>query len=125
MIILSKMTDMPSKSPLVFPAEQQLLTALGERIRLARKRRKLAATAVAQRSGISRSSLHKVESGDAAVTLGVYVRVLATMGLEGDINGLAADDVVGRKLQDLALDAASRRTPARTTAAADHIAPQP
>jgi transcriptional regulator with XRE-family HTH domain len=125
LIILSKMTDMPSKSPLVFPAEQQLLTALGERIRLARKRRKLAATAVAQRSGISRSSLHKVESGDAAVTLGVYVRVLATMGLEGDINGLAADDVVGRKLQDLALDAASRRTPARTTAAADHIAPQP
>ena len=116
------MADMPSKSPTVFPAEQQLLAALGERIRLARKRRKLAATAVAQCSGISRSSLHKVESGDAAVTLGVYVRVLATMGLEGDINGLAADDVVGRKLQDLALDAASRHTPARAKSAAAGLA---
>lgn len=100
---------MPSKPPPIFPAEQQLLAALGERIRLARKRRKLAATAVAQRAGISRASLHKVESGNAAVTVGVVLRVLATMGLEGDLARVAADDVVGRKLQDLALDSANRR----------------
>jgi transcriptional regulator with XRE-family HTH domain len=112
------MANMPSKPPAIFPAEQRLLSALGERIRLARKRRKLSSTAVAQRAGISRSSLYKVESGEAAVTLGVYVRVLAALGLDADVNALAADDKVGRKLQDLALEPATR-------AAVPKPAPQP
>lgn len=119
------MGDMPSKPPVVFPAERQLLVALGERIRLARKRRDLAAVAVAQRAGISRSSLHKVESGDAAVTLGVYLRVLAAMGLEGDIYALAADDKVGRRLQDLALEPARNSTSRRPAAHAQAAPPHP
>ncbi len=32
-----------------------------------------------------------------------YLRVLAVLGLQADFNALAADDKVGRKLQDLAL----------------------
>jgi hypothetical protein len=35
--------------------------------------------------------------------LGTYLRVLAVLGLTADFNALAADDKVGRKLQDLAL----------------------
>jgi transcriptional regulator with XRE-family HTH domain len=118
------MSDMPSQSPIIFPSEQRLLSALGERIRLARKRRHLAAVAVAQRAGISRSSLHKVECGDAAVTLGVYLRVLATMGLEGGIEAMAADDKVGRKLQDLALEPAPRRPTARARTEPDQAVPR-
>lgn len=95
---------MPSKSPPVFPQEQRLLAQLGERIRLARLRRRLSNAAVAGRAGISRTSLYKVETGDAGVTLGVYLRVLAALGLENDLNLVAADDKVGRKLQDLALE---------------------
>lgn len=97
------MSDMPSKPPTVFPQERRLLNALGERVRLARKRRRLASAAIAGRAGISRSTLHKVETGDPGVTLGSVLRVLAALGLEGDLNALAADDKVGRKLQDLAL----------------------
>jgi transcriptional regulator with XRE-family HTH domain len=97
------MNDMPSKPPIVFPQEQRLLDALGERVRLARRRRGLASMAVAGRAGISRSTLHKVETGDAGVTIGSYLRVLVALGLEADLNALAADDKVGRKLQDLAL----------------------
>ena len=97
------MVDMPSSSPVIFPNEQRMLTALGERIRLARKRRRLSMMAVAGRAGISRTSLYKVERGDASITLGMYVRVLATMGLDSDINAIAADDRLGRRLQDLAL----------------------
>lgn len=93
---------MPSKPPVVFPQEQRLLTQLGERFKLARLRRKLSNTIVAQRAGISRTSLYKVEAGDPGATMGTYLRVMAVLGLEGDINGLAADDKVGRKLQDLA-----------------------
>ena len=94
---------MPRKPPVIFPQEQRLLSSLGERFKLARLRRKLSNAAVAQRAGISRSSVYKVEAGDPGATLGTYLRVLAVLGLEGDFNGLAADDKVGRKLQDLAL----------------------
>ncbi|MDP2369145.1 helix-turn-helix transcriptional regulator [Rhodoferax sp.] len=95
---------MPRKPPTVFPQEQRLLSALGERLKLARLRRKLSNAVVALRAGISRTSLYKVEAGDPGATLGTYLRVLAVLGLEGDINALGADDKVGRKLQDLALE---------------------
>lgn len=103
---------MPRKPPTVFPQEQKLLLQLGERLKLARKRRRLSSVVVAQRAGISRSSLYKVEAGDPGATLGTYFRVLAVLGLEDDIHQLAADDKLGRKLQDLALEpqpAAPRR----------------
>lgn len=106
------MANMPSKPPVVFPQEQRLLSQLGERLRLARLRRKLSNATVAGRAGISRTTLYKVEVGDPGATLGSYLRVLAALGLDGDLNALAADDKVGRKLQDLALEpqaATSRR----------------
>ena len=93
-----------------------MLQDFGERLRLARLRRKLSGTVVAQRSGISRTSLYKVERGDPAATLGTYLRVLAVLGLEGDFQALAADDKLGRKLQDLALTSPGTR-PRRTAAA--------
>lgn len=94
-----------------------MLSELGERLRLARKRRKLSNAVVSQRAGISRTTLYKVEAGDAGATLGSYVRVLAVLGLEADLGQLAADDRIGRKLQDLALEpqpVPKRRTTART-----------
>ena len=100
---------MPRKPPIVFPQEQRLLSQLGERLKLARMRRKLSNTVVAQRAGISRTSLYKVEAGDPGATLGTYMRVMAVLGLEADINALAADDKVGRKLQDLALEPKAAR----------------
>jgi transcriptional regulator with XRE-family HTH domain len=106
---------MPRKPPIVFPQEQELLAQFGVRLKLARLRRKLSNAIVAQRAGISRSSLYKVEAGDPGATLGSYLRVLAVLGLEGDIHALAADDKVGRKLQDLALQPSPtlhRRRPA-------------
>lgn len=94
---------MPSQPPVVFPQEQRLLSSLGERIKLARLRRQLSSAVVAQRAGISRTTVYKVEAGDPGATLGTYLRVLAVLGLEGDFEQLAGDDKVGRKLQDLAL----------------------
>jgi transcriptional regulator with XRE-family HTH domain len=94
---------MPKKPPVIFPQEQSILTELGGRLKLARLRRKLSSLVVSQRAGISRSSLYKVEKGDAGATLGTYVRVLAVLGLDGDIRHLAEDDRLGRKLQDLEL----------------------
>ncbi|MFW7340518.1 helix-turn-helix domain-containing protein [Pollutimonas sp. H1-120] len=113
--ILPIIANMPRKPPIIFPQEQSLLSALGERLRLARKRRKLSNAVVAQRAGISRTTLYKVEAGDPGATLGSYIRVLAVLGLEDDLNQLGADDRVGRKLQDLALEpvAPKRRSATR------------
>ena len=110
-------SEMPSKPPIVFPQEQRLLSELGKRLKLARMRRKLSNAVVAQRAGISRTSLYKVEAGDPGATLGTYLRVMAVLGLEADINALAADDKVGRKLQDLALEAPASAPRRRRTAA--------
>jgi len=98
------MMNMPSKPPVTFPSERRLLGEFGQRLRLARLRRGLSATAVAQRAGISRTTLYNAEHGDPSATMGTYARILATLGLENDIGHLAADDKVGRKLQDLALE---------------------
>ena len=115
---------MPSKPPIIFPQEQRILTALGERLRLARLRRKLTTTAVAQRAGISRTSLYNAESGDPGATLGTYLRIMAVLGLESDFNAFAADDKVGRKLQDLGLEPKMRpqiRRSRSTTSALDDV----
>ena len=98
---------MPRPPPPVFPKEKEQLSQLGERLKLARLRRKLSSTVVAQRAGISRGSVYKVEAGDPGATLGTYFRVLSVLGLNPDLDAVAADDKLGRKLQDLALTAPS------------------
>jgi transcriptional regulator with XRE-family HTH domain len=92
-----------------FPSGRRKLAVLGERLRLARKRRKISTVLMAERTGISRDTLNRVEKGDPAVSLGTYLRVLRVLGLDADLDVLARDDPLGRKLQDLALDPATRR----------------
>ncbi len=94
---------MPSKPQPIYPSEQKILTNLGERIRLARLRRGLSAEVVAERSSISRMTLHRAEKGFPAVAIGTYLRILAALQLQDDLNLLAKDDVLGRRLQDLEL----------------------
>jgi len=96
---------MPSKAPLPFLSESRLLVELGERLRLARLRRRLTTSTVAGRCNISRPTLAKAERGDPSVTFGTYLRVLSIYGLEEDLAAVAGDDTFGRRLQDLALPA--------------------
>jgi DNA-binding XRE family transcriptional regulator len=99
----------PSRAPAVlFPAQATALTQLGERVRLARLRRNLTMAQTAERAQISRETLKRLETGDAGSSLGVLIRVLKVLGLDKDLNTLAADDVLGRKLQDLALPVRKR-----------------
>lgn len=94
--------------PLLLPRLARSLQALGTRLRQARLRRAYPAQTVAQRAGISRGTLLRVERGDPAVALGIYARVLQAVGLEADLDLLAADDVLGRKLQDAGLGVRAR-----------------
>lgn len=84
----------------LLPSQRKTLTALGENIKLARLRRELSSEQVAERAGISRNTLTKIERGEEGVAMGYYFRVLAILGLEKDLLLVAKDDELGRALQD-------------------------
>lgn len=91
------------KKQVVLPQYKNGLSQMGENIKLARKRRKLTAIQVAERAGISRSTLNLIEKGESSVAMGAYFNVLRVLGLQDDLFKLAADDEFGRKLQDIEL----------------------
>ncbi len=94
---------MNTKKQVIFPKYNLLLEKMGENIKLARKRRKLTTVQVAERANISRSTLYLIESGNPSVAMGGYFNVLRVLGLQDDFLKLAADDTLGRKLQDIEL----------------------
>ncbi|WP_089416949.1 helix-turn-helix domain-containing protein [Vitreoscilla filiformis] len=91
-----------------FPAAERQMAALGHRLRLARLRRKISAMQMAERMAISRDTLHRLEKGEPTIALGTYLRALRVLGLDRDLDLLAQDDVLGRKLQDLELEPSLR-----------------
>lgn len=95
----------------LLPKHQRMLAELGENLKLARLRRKLSAEQVAERAGISRSTLSLMENGSAGASLGRLLQVLVVLGLEADLVRVAADDVLGRKLEDARLTERRRRAP--------------
>jgi len=84
---------------LLFPIEK-ILSELGENIKLARLRRKLSSTQIAERADINRVTLWQIEKGSPRVSMGAYAQVLFVLGLEKDLLNIAKDDILGRKLQD-------------------------
>jgi len=94
---------MKAKKNMIFPKHQKILERLGENIKLARKRRKFTTIQVSERAGIDRTTLYQIENGNPKVSMGAYFNVLRVLGLQDDFLKLAADDELGRKLQDLEL----------------------
>ena len=94
---------MNTKKQILFPKHQKILELVGENIKLARKRRKLTTTQIAERAGIARNTLYLIEKGNSSVSIGAVFNVLRALGLQDDFLKLAADDEFGRKLQDIEL----------------------
>ncbi len=89
-------TLLPPSQPIVKQAK-----ALGQRLALARCRREISTPVFAERVGISRNTLKRLENGDTSVSLGTYLRALRVLGLDADLEAVARDDKLGRKLQDI------------------------
>ena len=67
---------MSKRSIPVMPGTQEILSQMGEQIKLARLRRELSAELVAERAGISRATLWNIEKGSPSVAVGAYAAVL-------------------------------------------------
>ncbi|MBI3864468.1 MAG: hypothetical protein HY290_21510 [Planctomycetia bacterium] len=75
---------------------QKALRALGSDMRDARLRRRIPTALMAERAGISRTTLVKAEKGDAGVSMGIYATLLFVLGLIDRLEELATagrDDV--------------------------------
>ncbi|HLP17987.1 MAG TPA: helix-turn-helix transcriptional regulator [Bacteroidota bacterium] len=104
---------MPRKTAPLPPTLEDTLKALGENIKLARLRRKITTTMLAERAGMGRITLRKVEHGESGVTLGAYASVLFCLGLEKDLLLIGKDDQLGRRLQDAGMTHTKERVAKR------------
>ena len=86
----------------IMPVTENILRTLGEQIKLARLRRNLSTKLVAERAGISRASLWKVESGNPSVAMGIYAAVLhALNNMDKDLLLVAKADEISEKCDAL------------------------
>ena len=86
-------------------AVRRVLGKLGTDIRDARRRRRLSMAVVAERAFTSRSTLQRIEAGDAYVSIGIYAAVLLALGLLDGLAGIAdiSHDSIGQVLASAGL----------------------
>lgn len=65
---------------------------LGERLALARKRRRLTLRELAAKAGISYDTARAAEAGNLQTGLGAYLAILWAMGLESEIDAFVDPD---------------------------------
>jgi transcriptional regulator with XRE-family HTH domain len=68
------------------------LKELGQRIRIARVRRRLSTEDLAQSCGIGRRTLYRIEHGYPGIAMGMFLSVLWKLGLLDTIGGVANPD---------------------------------
>ena len=74
---------------------------IGERLTVARKRRRLTLRELASKAGISYDTARAVEAGNLQTGMGAYLAMLWAMGLESEIQAFADPerDEEGRQLE--------------------------
>ena len=101
---------MAKKTAALLPSSDELLRQFGDRLRLARLRRRLSAKQVAERAGMAPMTLRSLERGGSGVTMGAYLAVMQVIGIEKDLDLLGKADPKGRELQDARLPARTKTT---------------
>ena len=78
------------------------LHKLGQDINHARRRRRITIELMAERAGLSRATIGKIEKGDPTTSMGGYASVLFVLGMEKQLSDLvdSVHDLLGRRLED-------------------------
>ena len=74
------------------PEAATIISQLGERIRIARKRRAITMENMASRMFVTRKTLARLENGDPGVSLAVFTSALWVLGLEKDLHEIAVPE---------------------------------
>jgi transcriptional regulator with XRE-family HTH domain len=84
----------------LFPDTQRRATAMGARLRLARRRRGITGAEMAARCLVSWPTITRLERGEPSVSLAVLARYLEVLGLVDDLDRIAANDETGAAIAD-------------------------
>lgn len=78
------------------------LRKLGQDINDARRRRRIPIKLMAERAGVSRATIGKIERGDPTTSIGGYSAVFFVLGMMDRLSDLmdAAHDLTGRRLEE-------------------------
>ena len=97
-------------------AAAAMIRRLGERVRIARKRRGLTMAEMASRMFVTRRTLARLEKGESGVSLAVLFSAFWVLGLEKELEGIGTPefDKVGLYLEQ-------QRLPQRVRAAEDDL----
>ncbi|WP_027360450.1 helix-turn-helix domain-containing protein [Desulforegula conservatrix] len=71
---------------------EKYLSQIGERIRIARKRRMITMEDMASRMFVTRKTLSRLEKGDPGVSLAVFASALWVLGLEKNLLEIAVPE---------------------------------
>lgn len=71
------------------PRLKRNMAALGADIAIARRKRKLTMSTVAERVGVAKATYQRIEKGDPNVSFGAYVMTLFVLGFPDAISQLA------------------------------------
>ena len=109
-MVFKKVKKSRLKATLPIPVKR-VLSKLGQDIKDSRRRRRISTQMMADRAFISRTTLNKVERGDAGVAMGIYATVLFILGMSDRLKDLAElqYDQVGRILEEEFLPKRIRR----------------
>ncbi len=78
------------------------LRKVGQDLNDARRRRRITIQLMAERAGVSRTTIGKIERGDPTTSIGSYASVLFVLGMTERLYGLVdiMHDLVGRQLDE-------------------------
>ena len=100
------------KRIILTPSIRRILEQTGEQIKLARLRRNIPASLIAERAGLGRTTIWQIEKGSPSVSMGAYAKALhAIEGMDKELLRICREDEPGRVIQDanLVRRRASRR----------------
>jgi DNA-binding XRE family transcriptional regulator len=82
-VYLNRMRNtMPARTPIIASTAADKLLAMGKQIRAHRKALRISATTAAEAAGISRVTLHRIESGEPSVTMGAYLNAMVAQSID-------------------------------------------